>query len=66
MMTYNIFYSTRNKETLWDFADALREYGFIDAIYITGGTADVYRCDCFKKDSKNNKRNETLIVYGKA
>ncbi len=32
------FITTRNKETLWDFADALREYGFIDAIYITGGT----------------------------
>ena len=33
-----LFYiATRNKETLWDFADALREYGFIDAIYITGG-----------------------------
>ena len=29
---------TCHKETLWDFADALREYGFIDAIYITGGT----------------------------
>lgn len=28
---------TRNKETMWDFADALREYGFTDAIYITGG-----------------------------
>lgn len=24
-------------ETLWNLADALREYGFIDAIYITGG-----------------------------
>ena len=32
------FIATRHKETLWDFADALREYGFIDAIYITGGT----------------------------
>ncbi len=32
------FITTRHKETLWDFADALREYGFIDAIYITGGT----------------------------
>ena len=31
------FITTRHKETLWDFADALREYGFIDAIYITGG-----------------------------
>lgn len=34
-----LFYiETRHKETMWDFADALREYGFIDAIYITGGT----------------------------
>ena len=34
-----IYYiATSHKETLWDFADALREYGFVDAIYITGGT----------------------------
>ena len=32
------YIATKNKETLWDFADALREYGFIDAIYITGGS----------------------------
>lgn len=31
------YIETRHKETMWDFADALREYGFIDAIYITGG-----------------------------
>lgn len=31
------FVVTRSKETMWDFADALREYGFLDAIYITGG-----------------------------
>ena len=36
------YISTRNKETLWDFADALREYGFTDAIYITGGTGYCY------------------------
>ena len=36
------FVATRHKETLWDFADALREYGFIDAIYITGGNDYVY------------------------
>ena len=36
------FIATRHKETLWDFADALREYGFIDAIYITGGTDHCY------------------------
>lgn len=33
---------TRHKETLWDFADALREYGFVDAIYITGGATPTY------------------------
>lgn len=31
------YIETLNQETLWDFADALREYGFTDAIYITGG-----------------------------
>ena len=41
------FIATRHKETLWDFADALREYGFIDAIYITGGTD---YCFCRDKD----------------
>lgn len=48
-----IYYlETRHKETMWDFADALREYGFVDAIYITGGydycfyrTADGIRHD---------------------
>lgn len=33
-----IFYiESTEKETMWSFADALREYGFVDAIYITGG-----------------------------
>lgn len=32
------YIETIDKETLWDFADALREYGFTDAIYITGGS----------------------------
>lgn len=33
-----LFYiESRHQETMWDFADALREYGFTDAIYITGG-----------------------------
>lgn len=31
------YIETLHKETMWDFADALREYGFVDAIYITGG-----------------------------
>ncbi len=29
--------ATRHPETMWDFADALREYGYVDAIYLTGG-----------------------------
>ncbi len=32
------YIATPYPETLWDFADALREYGFTDAIYITGGS----------------------------
>lgn len=32
------YIETRHAETMWDFADALREYGFVDAIYITGGS----------------------------
>ena len=39
------FIATHHKETLWDFADALREYGFIDAIYITGGADYVFYRD---------------------
>ena len=31
------YIETKHAETMWDFADALREYGFVDAIYITGG-----------------------------
>ena len=31
------YITSRHKESMWSFADALREYGFIDAIYITGG-----------------------------
>lgn len=36
------YIQSRHKETMWDFADALREYGFADAIYITGGTDYCY------------------------
>ncbi len=34
--------ATRDKESIWDFADALREYGFVDAVYITGGNDRTY------------------------
>lgn len=45
-----LFYiETRHPETLWDFADALREYGFADAIYITGG-----KCHSFYRTPDGN------------
>ena len=46
------YIATRHKETLWDFADALREYGFIDAIYITGGTDF-----CYYRDKAGNRHD---------
>ncbi len=41
------FITTRYKESLSDFADALLEYGFMDVIYITGGTDY-----CFYRDKE--------------
>ena len=66
-----LFYiATRNKETLWDFADALREYGFIDAIYITGGddygyyrTADGYRHDIGNITDYPHKKWKGIIPW---
>lgn len=46
------YIESRNKEVMWAFADALREYGFIDAIYITGGTDY-----CFYRDG-NGKHHD--------
>lgn len=42
------FVETVNPETLYGFADALIEYGFIDAVYVTGGTQPelFYRDSC--------------------
>ena len=39
------YIETKHAETMWDFADALREYGFVDAIYITGGSDYSYYRD---------------------
>lgn len=47
-----VFVTSRYPETLWAFADALREYGFTDAIYITGGTDYCFyrTCDGIRHD----------------
>ena len=64
------FESIRHKETLWDFADALREYGFIDAIYITGGydygfyrTADGERHDIGNIEDYPHKKWKGIIPW---
>jgi len=46
------YIESRNAEALWAFADALREYGFIDAIYITGGNDY-----CFYRDAEGAHHN---------
>ena len=57
------YIATRHKETLWDFADALREYGFIDAIYITGGADYVFYRD--KDGSRHDIGDTTDYPHGK-
>ncbi len=61
---------TRHKETLWDFADALREYGFVDAIYITGGydygyyrTSDGERHDIGHIDDYPHKKWKGIVPW---
>ncbi len=46
------YIESRHPETLWDFADALREYGFVDAIYITGG-----KCHSFYRTPDGKPHN---------
>ena len=36
------FIATRHKKIILDFADALCEYDFVDAIYITGGADSLH------------------------
>ena len=64
------YIATRHKETLWDFADALREYGFIDAIYITGGAdyvfyrdKDRFKHDIGKPDEHPHEKWEGIIPW---
>lgn len=64
------YIATRHPETLWDFADALREYGFSDAIYITGGddysfyrTHDGMRHDIGSIEDYPHKKWKGLIPW---
>lgn len=59
---------TRHKETMWDFADALREYGFVDAVYITGGDDRTFyrdhagRTHAFGTDSTHRQDVPWLVL----
>ena len=64
------YIATRHKETLWDFADALCDYGFIDAIYITGGddygyyrTSDGERHDIGNIEDYPHKKWKGIIPW---
>ena len=63
------YIETENPETLYGFADALIEYGFIDAIYITGGKQPdlFYRTeDGVSHGSYVDDKPHELIVWTKA
>lgn len=64
------YIETKHAETMWDFADALREYGFVDAIYITGGddfsfyrTADGVRHKIGNVEKYPHKKDIGLIPW---
>lgn len=63
------YVETVNKESLYDFAEALADYGFIDAVYLTGadGTEPVYRdADGILHGDLNVwKRKSNLLVFRK-
>lgn len=50
------YIESRNPEVMWAFADALREYGFIDAIYITGG-----KCYSYYRDAEGERHDIGLV-----
>lgn len=63
------YVETVNKESLYDFAEALADYGFIDAVYLTGadGTEPVYRNEggTLHGDFEAWKHKSNLLVFRK-
>lgn len=61
------YIETVNKESLYDFAEALADYGFIDAIYLTGadGTEPCYRDvdGRMHGDKKAWTRKTNLLIF---
>lgn len=63
------YVETVNKESLYDFAEALADYGFIDAVYLTGadGTEPIYRDEkgTLHGDFEAWKHKSNLLVFRK-
>ena len=63
------YVETVNKESLYDFAEALADYGFIDAVYLTGadGTEPVCRDEkgTLHGDFEAWKHKSNLLVFRK-
>ncbi len=54
---------TRHKESMYDFADAMREYGFVDAVYITGGNGYSFYRDPTGHSHLNQPTKEKIEKY---
>lgn len=54
---------TPNTETMYGFADALREYGFVDAMYITGGNNYRFSRDTFGEIHIDDATREKVDKY---
>ena len=60
----NLYYVvTKNKESMYDFADALREYGFVDAVYMTGGNAYSFYRDADGNSHANSATLDKIRKY---
>ncbi len=54
---------THGRESMYDFADALREYGFVNAVYMTGGNAYSFYRDPQGRAHLNQPTEEKLEKY---
>lgn len=60
----NLYYVvTKNKESMYDFADALREYGFVNAVYMTGGNAYSFYRDADGNSHANSATLDKIKKY---
>lgn len=54
------YVETVHKESLYDFAEALADYGFIDAIYLTGADGTE---PCFRDAEGNMQGNKEAWAH---